>query len=322
MEPVGPPLGFARPGEEGRTRIRGSRGWPTIEGSGGCRDAFAAPLLLAPPLLLAVLEIFHPQPDFNAQALMDASTWFALSPRDPAPAHRAVRAVRAVCSRTATGSTVAGWATFVPRHRRVPSWWSSRHDLRCRRRPLVGDRRPDPAPMRDLRLADGRGTATTLSDRLPVTRQAVAKHLGVLDRVGLVHVTPVGREMRYRVDDAQLARAAAQLADVGCDLGRQAAAHQADRRDHPAHQRRVESREGNRTMVDILHRVAVEVVPARRLPSSSPLVFLLLGHPAPGGTPRLRLSVPGGAVPRAVRPGRAGNQRVGSPAPGADDPTP
>ena len=69
--------------------------------------------------------------------------------------------------------------------------------------------------MLDLLLTDGGGTATTLSDRLPVTRQAVAKHLGVLDRVGLVHVTPAGRERRYRVDEAQLARAAAQLADVG-----------------------------------------------------------------------------------------------------------
>jgi hypothetical protein len=34
-------------------------------------------LLLAPPLALAVLEILHPQPDENVQALMDASTWFA-----------------------------------------------------------------------------------------------------------------------------------------------------------------------------------------------------------------------------------------------------
>ena len=77
----------------------------------------------------------------------------------------------------------------------------------------VGD--PTRQRMLDLLLTDGGGTATTLSDRLPVTRQAVAKHLGVLDRVGLVHVTPAGRERRYRVDEAQLARAAAQLADVG-----------------------------------------------------------------------------------------------------------
>ena len=34
-------------------------------------------LLLAPLLALAGLEIVHPQPDETAQALMDASTWFA-----------------------------------------------------------------------------------------------------------------------------------------------------------------------------------------------------------------------------------------------------
>lgn len=69
--------------------------------------------------------------------------------------------------------------------------------------------------MLDLLLADGGGTATTLSAQLPVTRQAVAKHLGVLDRVGLIHVTPSGRERIYAVDEAQLARAVAQLASVG-----------------------------------------------------------------------------------------------------------
>lgn len=77
----------------------------------------------------------------------------------------------------------------------------------------VGD--PTRRRMLDLLLADGGGTSTTLSQRLPVTRQAVAKHLAVLDRVGLVHVTPVGRERRYDVDQAQLARAVAQLSAVG-----------------------------------------------------------------------------------------------------------
>ena len=66
----------------------------------------------------------------------------------------------------------------------------------------------------DLLLAHGDGTATTLSEQLPVTRQAVAKHLGVLDRVVLVRSTPAGREKRYRVDEAQLAHAVAQLASV------------------------------------------------------------------------------------------------------------
>jgi DNA-binding transcriptional ArsR family regulator len=77
----------------------------------------------------------------------------------------------------------------------------------------VGD--PTRRRMLDLLLADGDGTATSLSERLPVTRQAIAKHLGVLDRVGLVHATPAGRERRYRVDEAQLARAVAQLSSVG-----------------------------------------------------------------------------------------------------------
>ena len=77
----------------------------------------------------------------------------------------------------------------------------------------IGD--PTRRRMLDLLLTVGDGTATSLSDQLPVTRQAVAKHLGVLDRVGLVHVTPAGREMRYRLDDAQLARAVAQLSAVG-----------------------------------------------------------------------------------------------------------
>ncbi|MFE6338182.1 ArsR/SmtB family transcription factor [Streptomyces sp. NPDC057806] len=77
----------------------------------------------------------------------------------------------------------------------------------------VGD--PTRRRMLDVLLADGGGTATTLSGQLPVTRQAVAKHLGVLHRVGLVQVTPSGRERRYEVDEAQLARAVAQLSAVG-----------------------------------------------------------------------------------------------------------
>jgi DNA-binding transcriptional ArsR family regulator len=77
----------------------------------------------------------------------------------------------------------------------------------------IGD--PTRRRMLDLLLAEGAGTATTLSERLPVTRQAVSKHLVILDRVGLVHVTPAGRERRYQVDESQLARAVAQLADVG-----------------------------------------------------------------------------------------------------------
>ncbi len=77
----------------------------------------------------------------------------------------------------------------------------------------VGD--PTRWRMLDILLEHGTGTATTLSDELPVTRQAVTKHLVALDRAGLVHSTTAGRERRYQIDRGQLARAAAQLAEVG-----------------------------------------------------------------------------------------------------------
>jgi ArsR family transcriptional regulator, cadmium/lead-responsive transcriptional repressor len=77
----------------------------------------------------------------------------------------------------------------------------------------IGD--PTRRRVLDLLLTEGASTPTALSEQLPVTRQAVSKHLAILDRVGLVHVTPAGRERRYEVDEAQLARAVAQLADVG-----------------------------------------------------------------------------------------------------------
>lgn len=67
----------------------------------------------------------------------------------------------------------------------------------------------------DLLLADGSGTATSLSGCMPVTRQAVAKHLGVLERVELVVPRKDGREVRYVVNEAQFARAVEQLASVG-----------------------------------------------------------------------------------------------------------
>ena len=69
----------------------------------------------------------------------------------------------------------------------------------------------------DALLERGEATTTTLAQELPVTRQAVAKHLVVLNRVGLVAGRRRGREVRYavrpeRLDDAAeaIARVAAQ----------------------------------------------------------------------------------------------------------------
>ncbi len=77
----------------------------------------------------------------------------------------------------------------------------------------IGD--PTRRRILDLMLDEGAGTATSLSAQLPVTRQAVAKHLVVLRRAGLVHAVQAGRENRFLVDEAQLGRAVAQLTEVG-----------------------------------------------------------------------------------------------------------
>ncbi|MBB4855724.1 DNA-binding transcriptional ArsR family regulator [Mycobacteroides chelonae] len=77
----------------------------------------------------------------------------------------------------------------------------------------VGD--PTRRRVFDLILRDGMATATTLSNRLPVTRQAVTKHLTVLDKAGLVHATANGREKQYRANAEQVARIAEQLTAVG-----------------------------------------------------------------------------------------------------------
>ena len=69
-------------------------------------------------------------------------------------------------------------------------------------------------------LGEGEASASALSDRLPVTRQAIAKHLAVLNEVGLVESVRVGREVRYRVLGAQLTEAARRLEAIGTEWDR------------------------------------------------------------------------------------------------------
>ena len=47
----------------------------------------------------------------------------------------------------------------------------------------------------------GTATATELTGELPMTRQAVAKHLTTLSDAGLVESERAGREMRYRLTE-------------------------------------------------------------------------------------------------------------------------
>ena len=71
------------------------------------------------------------------------------------------------------------------------------------------------------RLADGGPqTPTELADHLPVSRQAVSKHLDVLGRAGLVTSARAGRETRFTFQPEPLTDAAAWMADVGCQWDR------------------------------------------------------------------------------------------------------
>jgi DNA-binding transcriptional ArsR family regulator len=64
----------------------------------------------------------------------------------------------------------------------------------------------------DVLAARGEATATVLAAKLPVSRQAVVKHLAVLDRAGLVRGVRRGREVRYAVRPERLDATARWLA--------------------------------------------------------------------------------------------------------------
>jgi DNA-binding transcriptional ArsR family regulator len=72
-------------------------------------------------------------------------------------------------------------------------------------------------------LAEGEASASALAGRLPVSRQAIAKHLAVLQEVGLVEPVRVGREIRYRVIGSQLSATARRLDTIGAEWDRRLA---------------------------------------------------------------------------------------------------
>jgi ArsR family transcriptional regulator, cadmium/lead-responsive transcriptional repressor len=79
----------------------------------------------------------------------------------------------------------------------------------------VGD--PTRRRLLDALLTLGEATATTLSAQLPVTRQAVAKHLTVLGRAGLVDGRRDGREVLYTVRPERLDEVSRAMARVAAD---------------------------------------------------------------------------------------------------------
>ena len=66
--------------------------------------------------------------------------------------------------------------------------------------------------------ADGPATATDLATRLPITRQAIAKHLALLAEAGLVAAEPgERRRVRYRLRSAPMQVAQQFLAALARD---------------------------------------------------------------------------------------------------------
>jgi DNA-binding transcriptional ArsR family regulator len=69
----------------------------------------------------------------------------------------------------------------------------------------------------DVLATSGEASATTLAVTLPVSRQAVVKHLAVLGRAGLVRGVRRGREVRYTVRPERLDATARWLAGLAAE---------------------------------------------------------------------------------------------------------
>jgi len=66
----------------------------------------------------------------------------------------------------------------------------------------------------ELLAARGEASATVAAEELPVSRQAVVKHLAVLERARLVSSRPRGREVLYAVRPERVEQAAAWLSSL------------------------------------------------------------------------------------------------------------
>jgi DNA-binding transcriptional ArsR family regulator len=86
----------------------------------------------------------------------------------------------------------------------------------------------DPSRRQVLELIVGHAnvSASWLAGQVPFSRQAVAKHLVVLERAGLVSRHRQGREVLYRVEASRLDQAVRAMAEVAAQWDRRLAALQ------------------------------------------------------------------------------------------------
>ena len=84
----------------------------------------------------------------------------------------------------------------------------------------------DPSRRRvlDLLVQRGEGSASSLASEVPFTRQAVSKHLVVLEETGLISRRKQGREVLYHVNAERLDEATSAMTEVAQQWDRRLAA--------------------------------------------------------------------------------------------------
>jgi ArsR family transcriptional regulator, cadmium/lead-responsive transcriptional repressor len=82
----------------------------------------------------------------------------------------------------------------------------------------IGD--PSRRQVLDLLVSNGEVSASWLAGRVPFSRQAVSKHLVVLERAGLITRRKQGREVLYQVEAGRLDQAARAMAELAAQWDR------------------------------------------------------------------------------------------------------
>ena len=104
----------------------------------------------------------------------------------------------------------------------------------------IGD--PSRRHVLDLLVSHGEVSASWLAGQVPFSRQAVSKHLVVLERSGLISRRKQGREVLYQVEAGRLDQAARAMAELAAQWDRRLAAikrlaeaaHAEDKRKRPS----------------------------------------------------------------------------------------
>ena len=85
----------------------------------------------------------------------------------------------------------------------------------------IGD--PSRRQVLDLLVSHGEVSASWLAGRVPFSRQAVSKHLVVLERSGLISRRKEGREVLYQVEADRLDQATRAMTEVAAQWDRRLA---------------------------------------------------------------------------------------------------